>query len=165
MFARLREETDANTNKAKEDRLVMNGLKSSTPIPDEPRLRIEALKALAVKIFDQLIPGFDGKIVYLSPGKQQGQPIPMVEIKMDKPEQAIALRKAYAEKKKNKSLSSQLETLFVSNSVSLATRIRIDILKAIARRITNKDELAYVAGFTSRPMLHIRRAGPPSASG
>ena len=165
MFARLREETDANTNKAKEDRLVMNGLKSSTPIPDEPRLRIDALKALAAKIFDQLIPGFDGKIVYLSPGKQQGQPIPMVEIKMDKPEQAIALRKAYAEKKKNKSLSSQLETLFVSNSVSLATRIRIDILKAIARRITNKDDLAYVAGFTSRPMLHIRRAGPPSASG
>jgi hypothetical protein len=54
------------------------------------------------------------------------------------------------------------ESLFVSNSVSLATRVHVDILKAIARKLTNTQDLAYVAGFTSRPMLHIRKAGPPS---
>jgi hypothetical protein len=164
MFARLREETDATTNKDKEDRLVINGLKSAIPLPTEQRLKIEALKMMATKIFQSLIPGFDGKIVYLSQGKQQGQPIPMIEIKMDKPEQALALRKAYAEKKKNKTLGKDLETLFISNCVSLATRVRIDIMKAVARRLMNRDDLAYVAGFTSRPMLHIRKAGPPSAS-
>jgi hypothetical protein len=37
-------------------------------------------------------------------------------------------------------------------------------MKAVARRLTNKDDVAYVAGFTSRPMLHIQKAGPPSAS-
>ena len=47
----------------------------------------------------------------------------------------------------------------MSNSVNLATRIRVDIMKAIARKITNRDEVAYVAGFTSRPMMHIRKAG------
>jgi hypothetical protein len=57
-------------------------------------------------------------------------------------------------------LGSDLESLFVSNYVSLATHVRIDIMKAIARKITNRDDLAYVAGFSSRPMLHIRRAGP-----
>jgi hypothetical protein len=164
MFARLREETDATTNKAKEDRLVINGLKSAAPLPTDQRLRIEALKTLASKIFEILIPGFSGKIVYLSQGKQQGQPIPMIEVKMDKPEQALALRKAYAEKKKNRSLGSDLELLFISNCVSLATRVRIDIMKAVAKKLTNKVDLAYVAGFTSRPMLHIRKAGPPSAS-
>jgi hypothetical protein len=157
MFARLREETDATTNKAKEDRLVINGLKSAAPLPSDPRLRIEALKTLASKIFKILIPGFNGKIIYLSQGKQQGQPIPMIEIKMDKPEQALALRKAYAEKKKNKSLGSDLELLFISNCV------RIDIMKAVAKKLTNNVDLAYVAGFTSCPMLHIRKAGPPSA--
>jgi hypothetical protein len=35
-------------------------------------------------------------------------------------------------------------------------------MKAIARKLTNSKDLAYVAGFTSRPMLHIRKAGAPS---
>jgi hypothetical protein len=98
MFARSREETDAGTNKIKEDRLVMNGLKSSTPLPDDSRLRIEALKKIAAEIFLILVPDFQGKIIYLSQGKNQGEPIPMVEVRLDKPEFAIAIRKAYAEK-------------------------------------------------------------------
>ena len=162
MFARTREETDANTNRAKEDRMVLNGLKSATPLPADSRLRIEALKTLATGIFESLIPGFTGKIVYQTQGKSQGQPIPMVEIRMENPEQALCIRKAYADKKKSKSLGRDLETLFVANCVSLATRVRVDVMKAIARRLTNKNDLAYVAGFTSRPMMHIRKAGPPS---
>jgi uncharacterized membrane protein YgcG len=164
MFARSREETDAGTNKIKEDRLVMNGLKSSTPLPDDSRLRIEALKKIAAEIFLILVPDFQGKIIYLSQGKNQGEPIPMVEVRLDKPEFAIAIRKAYAEKRKNKQLSRELESLFISNCVTLATRIRVDVMKAIARKVTKGDDLAYVAGFTSRPMMHIRKAGAPSPS-
>ena len=162
MFARSREETDSVTNKAKEDRVLVNGLKSASPLPSDQKLKIEALKLIVGKIFEMLIPGFDGKIVYLIQGKTQGQPIPMVEVKMDTPEQAISLRKAFAEKKKNKSLGAEYESLFMANCVSLATRVRVDVLKAIARRVTSRDDLAYVAGFTSRPMMHIRKAGLPS---
>jgi hypothetical protein len=86
----------------------------------------------------------------------------MVEVRLDNPEAALAIRKAYAEKKKNKLLSREMDTLFISNSVSLATRVRVDVMKAIARKVSNKDDLAYVAGFTSRPMMHIRKAGAPS---
>jgi hypothetical protein len=57
-----------------------------------------------------------------------------------------------------------LDTLFISNSVRLATRVRADVMKVIARKVSNKDDLAYVAGFTSRPMMHIRKAGAPSPS-
>lgn len=46
--------------------------------------------------------------------------------------------------------------------MSLATRVRVDVLKAIARRLTNREDLAYVAGFTSKPMMHIRKAGAPT---
>jgi len=162
MFARSREETDAGTNKAKEDRIVLNGLKASTPLPEGQRERIEALKIIVTGIFEKLIPNFKGKIIYLSHGKNQGQLIPMVEIRMDSAEHAISVRKTFAEKRKKKLLDKELESLFVSNSVSLATRVRVDILKAIARKLTNAQDLAYVAGFTSRPMMHIRKAGPPS---
>jgi hypothetical protein len=43
------------------------------------------------KIFHELIENFEGRIVYLSQGKQQGVPLPMVEAKLDKPEFAIAI--------------------------------------------------------------------------
>jgi hypothetical protein len=86
----------------------------------------------------------------------------MIEVKMDKAEHAIAIRRAFAERRKRKDLGAELESLFLTNCVNLATRIRVDIMKAIARRLTNDKELAYVAGFTSRPMMHIRMAGPPT---
>jgi hypothetical protein len=162
MFARSREETDAISNKAKENRLVINGLKSATPMPSDPRQCIELLKTISAQVFEALVPNFQGKIVYLTHGKSQGQTVPMVEIKMENPEQAMIIRRAYAEKKKNKSLSKDLDSLFIANCVSLATRVRVDVMKAIARRLTNQNDLAYVAGFTSKPMMHIRKAGPPS---
>ncbi len=53
---------------------------------------------MAFKIFETQIPGFNGKIVYLSQGKQQGRPIPKIEVRVDKPEQALALRKEEEQK-------------------------------------------------------------------
>jgi hypothetical protein len=70
MLARVREEIDAIGNKAKEDRVVMNGLKSKTPMPAETRPRIEWLKDLSMEIFKELIPNFPGKIFYLNQGQQ-----------------------------------------------------------------------------------------------
>jgi hypothetical protein len=35
--------------------------------------------------------------------------------------------------------------------------VRIDVMKAIARKLSTKRELAYVSGFISRPMLHIKK--------
>jgi hypothetical protein len=162
MMARVREEIDSIGNRSKEDRVVMSGLKSKTPMPAENKARITWLKELAMKIFGELVPDFPGKIFYLSQGKQQDLLLPMVEIKLDKAEHALAIRKAFALKRKNKSLSPELESLFVTNCVNLATRVRIDILKAIARRITNDKDIAYVSGFISRPMMHIKKAGAPA---
>jgi hypothetical protein len=45
--------------------------------------------------------------------------------------------------------------MFISNCVNLATRVRLDILKALASKISNTRETAYVVSFTSRPTLQI----------
>jgi hypothetical protein len=164
MFARTREELDAASNCAKEDRIVINGLSSPTPLPTDPRQRIEALKGIVAGVFEKIIPGFTGRIVYLSQGKQPLLAQQLIEVKLDKAENAIAVRKAFADRRKKKELAADLDSIFLSNCVNLATRIRVDILKAIARRLTNDKDLAYVAGFTSRPMMHIRMAGAPSAN-
>jgi hypothetical protein len=167
MFARSREELDAMSNRAKEDRIVINGMSSTVPLPNDSRQRIEALKGLAAATFEKIIPDFQGKIVYLSQSKQQQQQQlaqQMIEVKLDKAEHAIAIRKAFADRRKKKELGPELDSLFMTNCVNLATRIRVDIMKALARKLTNNTDLAYVAGFTSRPMMHIRAAGAPSAN-
>jgi len=162
MFARIREEIDFGTNKSKEDRVVLTGLTSRTPMPTGNREKIDFLRKLAADVFKVLIPDFKGVVVYVSQGKQNTDALPMLEVKLDKQEFAVAIRKAFADKRKRKELPDSMDKLFVANCVNLATRVRIDILKAVARKVTNKDELAYVSGFISRPMMHIRRAGAPS---
>ena len=162
IIARTREELDAAGNRAKEDRVVMTGLKSNTTMPVDNRSRVDWLKTLAMKIFVELIPGFPGKIIYLNQGKAMDKFLPMVEIKMDSVVNAVAVRRAFAAKRKDKSLPAELDTLFVTNCVNLATRVRIDVLKVLARKITDSKDLAYVSGFISRPMMHIKPAGAPT---
>ncbi len=123
MFARTREELDATSNRAKEDRIIINGLSSTDPLPAEPRLRIEALKTIIAGVFEKIVPGFPGKVIYLSQGKQPILAQQMIEVKMDKAEHAIAIRRAFVERRKRKDLGAELETLFLTNCVNLATRI------------------------------------------
>ena len=159
VMARIREEIDSTSNRSKEDRVVVTGLKSKEPIPVDNRARIEWLKKIAMNLFEKIIPRFPGKIFYLSQGKNMDTFLPMIEVKLDKPENALAIRKAFAIKRKEKSLPAEFETIFITNCVNLATRVRIDVLKALARKITNATETAYLSGFISRPMMHIKKAG------
>jgi hypothetical protein len=131
-------------------------------LPTGNREKINFLRKLAADVFNILIPGFKGNVVYVSQGKQNSDALPMLEVKLDKQEHAVAIRKAFAERRKRKELPDNLDKLFIANCVILATRVRIDVMKAVARKVTSKDELAYVSGFISRPMMHIRKAGAPS---
>ena len=46
--------------------------------------------------------------------------------------------------------------VFVANSVTLGTRIRVDILKAIAGQYSSDKESMSVSAFVSRPVIHVR---------
>jgi hypothetical protein len=41
----------------------------------------------------------------------------------------------------------------------LATRVRIEILKAMAKKFGSEKEELYVIGYASRPVLHIKSGG------
>jgi hypothetical protein len=48
----------------------------------------------------------------------------------------------------------------MANSVTLATRVRVEILRAVARQFSTKGgEEMYVTAYTSRPVLHIKTTG------
>ena len=78
----------------------------------------------------------------------------MVEVRLESKEMARRIRSCYAEKKKN---NVDLGKLFVANCVTLATRVRTDILRAISTKNYNKGifEL-YVAPLSLRPVLHVK---------
>jgi hypothetical protein len=133
-------------------------MKLGKPLPSKSRQKIEALKTITHEIFEMLIPGFKGKISFIKIGKGQSHAMPMIEVKLDSIESAVVIRKSFAARRAKTKLPGEWSSLFITNCVNLATRIRIDILKAIACKITNKKELAFVSGFISRPIMHVKDA-------
>ncbi len=50
----------------------------------------------------------------------------------------------------------EFDSLFFSNSVNQSTRVRIEILKALAKKLVTETEDAIVHGFISRPALQYK---------
>ena len=155
LFARTREELDMAANKTKEDRIVITGLSSKSPPPAEREQKKVWLRKLVIETIKMVKPDFDGNLGFINQGKSSGREIPMVECRLNSVEVASAIRKAYAEKRKAGD-GNTLGRLYMSNAVTLSTRVRIDILKAISKKVTNERESAYVAAYSSRPILHVR---------
>jgi ribosomal protein L17 len=73
VMARIREEIDATSNKSKEDRVVITGLRSKEPMPEENRARIEWLKKITMDLFEKIIPKFSGQDLLFAPKKTDGR--------------------------------------------------------------------------------------------
>jgi hypothetical protein len=155
LFARTREELDTATNKTKEDRIIITGLTSSSPPPQDKVQKSQWIRKIVIDILKKVKPDFDGKIGFVNQGKSNGREIPMVEVKMDSVEAASNIRKAFAEKRKEGD-GTTLGRLYIANSVTLSTRVRIEVMKAIAKKLTTKLQSAHVAAFSSRPILHVK---------
>jgi hypothetical protein len=67
---------------------------------------------------------------------------------MESREVAYGIRQKFPEKKRT---GEDYGKVFIANSVSLGTRVRIDILKAIAKKFTGEKEDCHVAAFSSSP--------------
>ncbi len=154
VFARMREDFDTLSNKAKEDRIIITGITSKVIAPTDPEERKKWIRKIVQDIFENLIPSFGGKIMFVNQMRNKGYHIPLVEVKLDSPANAGMIRKAFAEKKKDP--AADLGRIFIANCVNLATRVRVDILKAIARKLSNKNVSAHVVPFISRPVMHVR---------
>jgi hypothetical protein len=153
IFARIREEMDTTTNKQKEHRVVITGITSSVAPLMDPGLKKEWIRDIVLDIFKSIIPDFGGEIIYMNQGKNNGRYIPLVEVKLNSVKNATLIRKTIAEKKKR---GTDFGRLFIANSINLATRVRVDVLKALARKISAQNVVAYALPFVSRPTLQVR---------
>jgi hypothetical protein len=154
IFARMKEESDADVNKSREDRVVITGLVSpqvSTHAEKKQHFKetVTRLVALACVSADPLPMVLD---VFVNIRKDRGQPL--VEARLDSAAGAGLFRREGV--KLAKANHAEFSNLYFANSVTQSTRVRIDILKELGKRLTTVTEVAYVQGFISRPVLQYR---------
>ena len=156
IFARMKEESDADVNKSREDRVVITGLAgppSSITTHAEKKLHysgvVTRLIAIACASADPLPKVLD---VFINLRKDRGQPL--IEVRLDTSAGSGLFRREGV--RLAKADHAEFSTLYFSNSVTQSTRVRIDILKELAKKLTTLTETAYVQGFISRPVLQYR---------
>ncbi len=156
IFARLKEEADAELNRSREDRVVITGL----PLPppgmhthlDKKKHYIDTVTRLVTLACVTVDPCPRAVDVYINIRKDRGQPL--VEVRFDSVSGAQLFRREGVRLAKEE--HSEFSSLFFANSVTQATRVRIEILKALAKKLINETDDAYVQGFISRPLLQYR---------
>ena len=151
--ARLREDQDADLNKAKEDRIIMVGLTNTIPMPIPKDEKDKWLSNMVSPILESIVPDSSKSIAFISMGGNRERDIPLCEIKFKSKDTAILIRKEFAKKKKG---GVDYGRLGIFNSVTLATRVRIKIMWAMAKSPGNESEIRTVLSYSSRPILQIK---------
>jgi hypothetical protein len=145
--------SDEELNRSREDCVVISGLDH----PTLGQLSHQDTKNYFRGVFSKLIglecPEMSSEAwVEVFVSFRRDQVTPMVEAKFKTIANASSFRKSSAVLAKAK--DANFEALFFANSVTQATRVRIEILRAIAKKLTTDSESAYVHGFLSRPIMH-----------
>ena len=162
MFARLREELDFIANTKKEDRVMVTGMTTLAP---KPTGQVEArtwIREIADATLEAIVPGAKAMIQFVSPNRSLGLEVPACEVKIKDREFAVKIRKEYGRLRKEGKLEGRV---FVANCVTLGTRVRMEVLKAIGKKCSGPGEDLFVHGFTSRPVLQVKpkNGGPQFA--
>jgi len=169
VFARIKEDRDHEINRSREDRCTLSGLKVFSAPPADAKARKEFFKQLITTLVAEACPRAENPpiVIDVLVNMRPGRGPPYFEVKFDSVASSTMFRMAAAKLAKDEVGSFQ--GVFVSNTVNQSTRIRIDIMKLIAKHLTTATELSYVQGFSSRPTLHYHvkecnPSGPPSTA-
>ena len=155
VFARIREELDFLANVKKEDRLVVTGLTSPVAMPTGLEEGKKWVHGIVESALNQIVEGASGMIQFINSGRSFRGEVPVCEIKMKEKGWAEKIRKEFGKmRREGKTVKGGV---FVANSVTLATRVRLEVLRAMAKECTDGEYDMHVMGFTSRPVLHVKR--------
>ena len=150
---RLAENQDVEQNKAREDRIVINGLTNSIPCPTGQEEKEKWLRDMVVPLIDSIVPESSKDIALVNLAGNKERDIPLCEVKFNSRETAIKIRREFAAKKKG---GKDFGRVAVFNSVTLGTRVRIEVLWAIAKKRGNENEIATVQSYLSKPTLILK---------
>ena len=162
MMAGLKEEQDSEANKAMLSRIVFNGvvipgLQSATEEEQIPLIKAK-IDAIINAVKQE---GKEYKVLFVRHlnKNRRGQLKAVIEVKLEDAKQATGLRSDYV--KKQKETDSPIDQkMGVAPVVRLATRVRIEILFAVAKLLPRHDLTivrAMVLQFISKPVIKVVR--------
>ena len=167
VFARLKEDRDFELNKSRENRFTVSGLqlRGDQVPPRDPVERKNFFKVILQALVDEACPSVDPKPVIqdVYVNMRHGVGTPFIEARMDSVASATSFRVAASKLAKDE--SPNFNGLFIANAVTLTTRVRIEILRALAKTVSTGSIDAFVKGFSSRPVLCVKPKTAPSAPG
>jgi len=159
-IARLSEDQDFSSNVLKENRVTIGSLViSERELPSDRAgwtiFIIQKVKSIISDLFkkdSQLIPNLLGVSVR-STRLNVKKEFPNFDAIFENTAHALSFRRTVgsASRQPNSPIK-----LFVSNCVSLSTRVRIDVLLALSRHLNSTGVTSHVQSFVSRPVIHIR---------
>ncbi len=160
IFARIKEDLDFEFNKNRENRFTISGLRPKEPVPSVGQERKQFFLTILNDLVSEACPDRDppAEVTDVFVNMRYGRGPPFIEGKMRDSTASSAFRIAAAKLAKDE--SPNFKGLFVANSVTLATRVRIEILRAVADLVRNASVQAYVQPFSSRQVLHLKMKDP-----
>ena len=153
IFARIKEESDAEINRSREDRVVITGLERASAVSTSHAEKKAHYSRVITGLIATACPDLDPKPAVLDVfvTLRRDQSKPSVEVRLDSVAGALSFRKAASALAKAKTM--EFQALFFSNSATRATSVRVEIMRQIAKKLTTGTESAFVHGFLSRPVL------------
>jgi len=154
IFARLKEDRDYELNKNRENRFTITGLVASG-VPSDPKERKEFFKQKLQQLVDEACPDVlpRPEVLDVYVNMRYGQSSPFLEGRMDSATSSTTFRTSAS--KLSRDESPNFKDLFIANAVTLSTRVRIEILRAISKLLVSDQMDSFVQGFSSRPLLHF----------
>lgn len=157
MMAALKEAEDTEANRAMLNRVTVIGIKILDFHKMSNEEKVEAMKAKAQEVFDELAETgqkFEPVFVRHLNRKVRGQDSLILEVKLATEKQAIDLRANYVKKREG------LGSINIVPVTRLSTRVRIEILQAVAPLVKRQDRSVskvQCLQFQPKPVLKITK--------
>ena len=132
---------------------MITGLTSKIPSPASLEEKKKWLRDIVGEILNKVETGAAEHILNVVQGWNGRNSIPLAEVRMDSAVLAGSIRKQFATKKRG---GHDFGKIYMANSTTLGTRVRVEILKAMAKCFATEREVMYVSAFSSRPLLHVK---------
>jgi hypothetical protein len=156
MFARMREEMDSDINRKKEDRTLLAGFVDPALMPVAGKERNIFLKQLAKDFCKKMDASFENEVQFASVSGRPDKGHLMLEFKLDSVEKSREIRKIFAQQRKANTLPDSFSKIQVMNVITQGTKVRMEIMKAIAKLIESDTQSGYVPTYLPRPVLHVK---------
>ena len=163
--AGTKEDLDRIENNMNMNKIVVMGLDVPELWEEEDwKVRLAKIKDAVADLLNFINPGVDynlGYVKHLNAKIKAARQI--VEVTLESEKKGKNIRKAYAEKIKewraNKLFPDRMAGVSITPALTIATRVRIAILKAIAKMLEQEfeDTEAWVIQHVSRPVLKVKQ--------